>query len=102
MVGTLSPDALDAKDAFPVLAYDPRVVVPHEITSNLHHHNFIAHIDRVILPIEKQKNSQEIFQSLAPDLIITMGGMVVSKKIKSLLRSYKGVPHHHVGTDRPL
>ena len=101
VVGTLSPDALDAK-TISVLAYDPRVVVLHEITSNLHHHNFIAHIDRVILPIEKQKNSQEIFQSLAPDLIITMGGMVVSKKIKSLLRSYKGVPHHHVGNDRPL
>ena len=101
LVGTLSPDALDAK-SISVLAHDPRVVVLHEITSNLHHHNFIAHIDRVILPIEKQKNSQEIFQSLAPDLLITMGGMVVSKKIKSLMRSYKGVSHDHVGTDRPL
>ena len=101
VVGTLSPDVLDAK-SISVLAHDPRVVVLHEITSNLHHHNFISHIDRVILPIEKQKNSQEIFQSLAPDLLITMGGMVVSKKIKSLLRSYKGVSHHHVGTDRPL
>jgi 2-succinyl-5-enolpyruvyl-6-hydroxy-3-cyclohexene-1-carboxylate synthase len=100
-MGTLSPDALDAK-SISVLAHDPRVVVLHEITSNLHHHNFISHIDRVILPIEKQKNSQEIFQSLAPDLLITMGGMVVSKKIKSLLRSYKGVSHHHIGTDRPL
>ena len=101
VVGTLSPDALDVK-SISVLANDPRVVVLHEITSNLDHDNFIAHIDRVILPIEKQKNSQEIFQSLAPDLLITMGGMVVSKKIKSLLRSYKGVSHHHVGTDRPL
>ena len=101
VVGTLSPDVLDAK-SISVLAHDPRVVVLHEITSNLHHHNFISHIDRVILPIEKQKNSQEIFQSLVPDLLITMGGMVVSKKIKSLLRSYKGVSHHHVGTDRPL
>ena len=101
VVGTLSPDALDAK-SISVLAHDPRVVVLHEITSNLYHHNFIAHIDRVILPIEKQKNSQDIFQSLAPDLLITMGGMVVSKMIKSLLRSYKGVSHYHVGTDRPL
>ena len=101
MVGTLSPDALDAK-SISVLAHDPRVVVLHEITSNLHHDNFIAHIDRVILPIEKQKNSQEIFNHLLPDLLITMGGMVVSKKIKSLLRSYKGVSHYHIGTDRPL
>ena len=56
----------------------------------------------MILPIEKHKNSQEIFQSFAPDLLITIGGMVVSKKIKSLLRSYKGVSHYHIGTDRPL
>jgi 2-succinyl-5-enolpyruvyl-6-hydroxy-3-cyclohexene-1-carboxylate synthase len=101
VVGTLSPDTLSS-NSISVLAHDPRVIVLHEITSNLHHHNFIAHIDRVILPIEKEKNSQEIFQSLVPDLLITMGGMVVSKKIKSLLRSYKGVPHHHVGTDRAL
>ena len=99
--GNALPDTLNAK-SISVLAHDPRVVVLHEITSNLHHNNFIAHIDRVILPIEKQKNSQEIFQSLAPDLLITMGGMVVSKKIKSLLRSYKGVSHYHVGADRPL
>ena len=101
VVGTFSPDTLNAK-SISVLAHDPRVVVLHEINSNLHHSNFIAHIDRVIIPIEKQEKSKEIFQSLAPDLLITMGGMVVSKKIKSLLRSYKGVPHHHVGTDRPL
>ena len=101
LVGTLSPDVLDTK-TISVLAQDPRVVVLHEVTSNLHNDNFIAHIDRVILPIEKHKNSQEIFQSFAPDLLITIGGMVVSKKIKSLLRSYKGVSHYHIGTDRPL
>ena len=101
VVGTLSPDTLNAK-SISVLAQDSRVIVLHEITSNLHHDNFIAHIDRVILPIEKQKNSEEIFQSLTPDLLVTIGGMVVSKKIKSLLRSYKGVSHYHIGTDRPL
>ena len=101
VVGTLSPGTLNAK-SISVLANDPRVVVLHEITSNLNHQNFIAHIDRVILPIENQKNSQEIFESLTPDILITIGGMVVSKKIKSLLRSYKEVSHDHVGTDRPL
>ena len=99
LVGTLSPNVLDSK-SISVLAQDSRVIVLHEITSNIHHHNFIAHIDRVILPIEKQKNSQEIYQSLAPDLLISIGGMVVSKKIKSLLRSFKGVSHYHIGTDR--
>ena len=101
VVGTLSPDALDVK-SISVLANDPRVVVLHEITSNLDHDNFIAHIDRVILPIEKEKNSQEIFQLLAPDLLITMGGMVVSKKVKSMLRSFTSVSHYHIGKDRPL
>ena len=85
-----------------MLANDPRVVVLHEINSNISHDNFIAHIDRLIIPIEKKKNSQDIFQSLCPDLLVTMGGMVVSKKIKSVLRSYTSVSHYHIGTDRAL
>ena len=101
VVGTLSANILDA-ESISILANDPRVVVLHEINSNISHDNFIAHIDRVIVPLEKKKNSQEIFQSLSPDLLITMGGMVVSKKIKSLLRSYTSVRHYHIGKDRAL
>ena len=56
----------------------------------------------MIIPIEKKENSQDIFQSLCPDLLVTMGGMVVSKKIKSVLRSYNSVLHYHIGTDRAL
>ena len=63
VVGTLSPDALDVK-SISVLANDPRVVVLHEITSNLRHDNFIAHIDRVILPIEKLKTAKRFFNHL--------------------------------------
>lgn len=101
VVGTMPANRLNAK-SISLLANDPRVVVLHEINSNISHDNFIAHIDRVIIPIEKKKNSQDIFQSLCTDLFVTMGGMVVSKKIKSLLRSYTSVSHYHIGTDRAL
>ena len=95
VVGTLPPNRLNEK-IISMLANDPRVVVLHEINSNISHDNFIAHIDRVIIPIEKKKNNQDIFQSLCPNLLVTMGGMVVSKKIKSVLRSYTSVSHYHI------
>ena len=101
VIGTLPANRINEK-IISMLANDPRVVVLHEINSNISHDNFIAHIDRVIIPIEKKKNSQYIFQSLCPDLLVTMGGMVVSKKIKSVLRSYTSVSHYHIGTDRAL
>ena len=101
VIGTMPANRLNEK-IISMLANDPRVVVLHEINSNISHDNFIAHIDRIIIPIEKKKNSQYIFQSLCPDLLVTMGGMVVSKKIKTVLRSYTSVSHYHIGTDRAL
>ena len=48
-----------------MLANDPRVVVLHEINSNISHDNFIAHIDRMIIPIEKKKTANTFFNHYA-------------------------------------
>lgn len=73
------------------MATDDSVLVFTETTSNLHHDNFISSIDQLIAPL--QENG---FSELQPELLITMGGMVVSKKIKAFLRTYPPKHHWHV------
>jgi 2-succinyl-5-enolpyruvyl-6-hydroxy-3-cyclohexene-1-carboxylate synthase len=94
LVGELAPNAVHQK-WIAYLAADPSVVVLLEKTSNLHHTNFIDRIDTLIsIFIENEKNG---FQ---PQILLTFGGMVVSKRIKALLRNYKNTIHWHVDTNR--
>jgi 2-succinyl-5-enolpyruvyl-6-hydroxy-3-cyclohexene-1-carboxylate synthase len=74
------------------LANDPSVLVLTETTSNLHHPNFFPFIDQLIAPL----NASE-FEALQPDLLLTFGGLIISKKIKAFLRNYK--PNHHWHVD---
>ena len=95
LVGVLPPNAIEQK-FIEKLAADPTVIVMTETTSNLHHPNFFPSIDSIIFPIEKSKNSEERFLELQPDILLTFGGLVVSKKIKAFLRKYKPNKHWHV------
>lgn len=78
------------------LAKDPSVLVFSETTSNLHHQNFILRIDNIIAPIEISKDPAAQFKALQPDILLTFGGMVVSKKVKAFLRQYQPKHHWHV------
>ena len=62
------------------------VVILKEATSNLNIDGALSCIDRVLAGITD-------FDKYKPDLLITIGGAVVSKKIKSLLFDHK--PDHH-------
>ena len=70
---------------------DASVIVLTETTSNLNSDKVINSIDQLIFPL-----SDEEFSSLQPDVLITIGGMVVSKKIKQFLRKYQPKHHWHV------
>jgi 2-succinyl-5-enolpyruvyl-6-hydroxy-3-cyclohexene-1-carboxylate synthase len=72
-------------------AKDPSVVVLTETTSNLHHPDFINSIDTLITPFEDVD-----FKELNPDVLITFGGMIVSKRIKGFLRKHKPKEHWHI------
>ncbi len=81
------------------LAQLPQCVVLTESTSNLHHPSFIAHIDRVLpaIPISGHTGDGKAgADTFAPDLLITFGGAVVSKRIKGLLRQWRPAQHWHV------
>ncbi len=80
------------------LATDPSVLVLTETTSNLHHPNFFPSIDSLVAPIEKLDHHAQHFANLRPDILLTFGGMIVSKKIKAFLREYQPKHHWHVGT----
>jgi len=99
LVGTLRPDAM-AKAHVAALATDPSVLIFTETTSNLHHPNCFPSIDSIIFPIEKDERHEAIFKSLQPDILITMGGMVVSKKIKAFLRDHPPKSHWHIGSQK--
>lgn len=99
LTGTMRPNSLDI-ELLEKLGSDPSVLVFTETTSNLNHPNFFSSIDSIIFPIEKSKNPEALFKQLQPDLLVTLGGMVVSKKIKSFLRKYKPKNHWHIDSKK--
>ena len=94
LVGENKPNEIDA-EIVAAFAKDESVVVMTETTSNLHHPSFLNNIDTIITPFTKKE-----FKSFQPDILITFGGMVVSKRIKAFLRAYKPTHHWHIDSLR--
>lgn len=90
LVGTLPPNSVE-ENFLAQLAKDPSVLVLTETTSNIYNNNFISAIDQLISPLSKEE-----FEQLQPEILLTFGGMVISKKIKSFLRSFPPNLHFHV------
>jgi len=90
LVGECAPNSIEQR-WLEQLASIPSVVVMTETTSNLHHPDFISNIDTLITPF-----TQSEFLKLQPRILITFGGMIVSKRIKALLRKYKPKHHWHI------
>lgn len=67
------------------------IIILCESTSNLKNSNFIQHIDSIIFNLNKHQ-----IYTLAPDLLITIGQNVISKKIKSFLRVSNISNHWHI------
>lgn len=76
------------QDAIARMATFEKVIVLTETTSNIHHPLFIENIDRCITGLEGITA-----ETLKPELLITVGGAVISKRIKTFLR--KNRPRFH-------
>ncbi|TDL99443.1 MAG: 2-succinyl-5-enolpyruvyl-6-hydroxy-3-cyclohexene-1-carboxylic-acid synthase [Flavobacteriaceae bacterium] len=74
-----------------ILTQDPRIVVLKETTSNLKAKGSLGQIDNILSGILPEKA-----KDYAPDLLITLGQNVISKKIKAFLRSQKAQFHWHI------
>lgn len=90
LVGENRPDEIDT-EIINKLASDNSVVVMTETTSNLHHSSFLNNIDTIITPFANKE-----LKNFQPDILITFGGMVVSKRIKAVLRKYPAKHHWHI------
>lgn len=94
LVGECTPDSIE-QEWLDKLAELPSVVVMTEATSNLHHPGFISNIDTLITPFTNAD-----FLKLQPRILITFGGMIVSKRVKAFLRKYKPRHHWHIDEHR--
>lgn len=90
LIGGNDPKAVDQK-YLDILGKDSSVIVMTEVTSNVHHDNFITNIDTIITPF-----TDEDFKAFQPEVLVTFGGMIVSKRVKAFLRKYKPKQHWHV------
>lgn len=73
------------------LAKLEQVVILTESTSNVSSKHFISSIDPLIFNFPDDKNEE-----FSPDLLITVGQNIVSKKIKSFLRKEEIKSHWHI------
>ena len=95
LVGVNHPEDLQTEDlAF--LTEDDSVIIMTETTSNLNHPQFYFSIDGILAPIELDEAKADYFKALQPDLLLTFGGMLVTKKLKAFIRKYKPKHHFHV------
>ena len=94
LVGVNEPGAI-TDSTIETLAADESVVVLTETTSNVHHPTFINTIDTLITPF-----TNEEFEDFRPEILVTFGGMIVSKRIKAFLRKYKPKHHWHIDSLR--
>ena len=87
LVGVNPPNAIEQK-YLELLAADDTVIVFTETTSNIYHESFFPSIDKIIAPLTASE-----FEKLKPEVLLSFGGLIVSKKVKAFLRSY--TPEHH-------
>ena len=96
LIGSSSSSLISEK-LLKKISLNKNIVILKETLSNIHHHSLFGKIDQIIAPIELENEKEKLFKELQPDILITAGGMVISKKIKTFLRDYSPKKHFHVG-----
>lgn len=72
------------------ISQDPSVAILTETTSNLHGEHFFPCIDRMLDGFDN---------NFIPELLITIGGPLISRKIKTILRQNKASEHWHISSN---
>lgn len=94
VIGDLTPNSIE-QSIIEAWSLDNSVVVLTEKNSNIHHNSCIDNIDTLITPFTAGD-----FLNFQPEILITFGGMIVSKRIKTFLRKYKPKEHWHIDSLR--
>lgn len=80
--------------AIKALAMRGDTVIIAEHTANLSSSSSVAYLEQILTSLTGDEES-----CFAPDLLLTVGGHIVSKKLKLFLRKNRPVAHWHVGTE---
>ncbi len=92
IVGQMTPNK-KLEQLFGTIAQDPSVAVLVENTSNIQFFNKFCHnIDRVLTQI-----TDDELEQFKPELLISVGGAIISKKIKQFFRQNKPKHNWRVG-----
>lgn len=94
VAGFLRPDKT-LNRALNRLAALPNIVVLTETISNLHGNAFVDCIDSALSSL-----APYTIEEMRPDVVITLGGALVSRHIKQFLRNNPPQEHWHVGISR--
>ena len=84
-------------DILGLISTKPNIQVWTEATSNVHHLNFIDGIDKLLASFNKADEHQ-----FSPDLLITIGDAIVSKRVKSFLQQISNYTHWQIGTSNEV
>ncbi len=76
------------------IANQSNVLVITETTSNLSNDKYVACMDRLIMSLDEEESI-----SFCPSLLITIGGNIISKKIKSLIQAHPPQEHWQLDAD---
>lgn len=90
LVGSHEPDA-ELESLLSVVAIDDSVVILTENTSNLNSEHFFEGTDKLISGLHPEKH-----QDYVPDLLVTIGQRLVSRRIKTWLRKQDQMQHWHI------
>ncbi|WP_041178050.1 2-succinyl-5-enolpyruvyl-6-hydroxy-3-cyclohexene-1-carboxylic-acid synthase [Blattabacterium sp. (Mastotermes darwiniensis)] len=74
------------------LSIDPSIVIFTETTSHVYGKLFFSCIDQLLFSMRDKE-----WLNLKPNLLLTVGGNIISKKIKFYLRKYPPMYHWHIG-----
>jgi 2-succinyl-5-enolpyruvyl-6-hydroxy-3-cyclohexene-1-carboxylate synthase len=96
LIGSSFPDGL-LQIQLEHLLKDPSVLVFTETISNVKHPRFFNSIDQLLFPL-----NVEALEALKPEIVLTLGGLVVSKRIKQFFRNHQPKEHWHVNEKRGL
>ncbi|MCH2225129.1 MAG: 2-succinyl-5-enolpyruvyl-6-hydroxy-3-cyclohexene-1-carboxylic-acid synthase [Crocinitomicaceae bacterium] len=95
LCGQMDPNPV-LKQRLSELSNDPSVAILVENTSNMSNQRWIHCIDRTLAGI-----SEGEIEKFQPDLLVTIGGAIISKRIKRFLREAPIQRHWKVGFDFP-
>jgi 2-succinyl-5-enolpyruvyl-6-hydroxy-3-cyclohexene-1-carboxylate synthase len=96
LAGAAEPD-IELFTALKFLSENPKVVIASDIVSNQHSIADVSCFDFIIGHAD-----EKLLKNLSPDLLVSIGGPVLSKAVKGWLQQQKQMAHIRIQTHQPL